>query len=612
MIEYSMLTTSTNNTQYQQPARLGDGQQQCCLLQQQQQCRQQQQQLACALIDVGSDLYKKGCEQDALAVIDAAYTALHSTSNQESIKNLQVAQQILEESTTTSTTGTAADQPDQPTLEAEDLSNLPDLYLEDECDVGPRVMREPLRLESTVAVSTTSYLEAALCFNRALIFHDNLDFSEAKRLYETTLHTLQTLLLITPDGKTPASSIIPSRALLEMGTRAHNNVGHICYLAGDEDVARCHFEASLMCAKQLADSSREDRLAYATVLSNWCRVSWMRGDVGDNLYNGLREVLRIRSSLLRFNHVDVAAAHYNIGVAEYARRRNQHAISHLMHYLHVASERAEAQMDGLETVPALIYLLLIQNEDKDDSVSQELVRGLRTLQDKRQDQGPDCPEVASVLNFIGTLLFHKEDFDNALLFFREELRLEENLTETTDDISVSVTCNNIGRILQELGNLNEAVHYYQRALKPKYGDISQIRASKGSAISIAKAASADNTESNPSSANLYSTVWYNLGLIHDKLGSYADAICAFEMSLELRREMLGSDHPDIACLLYNIGVLQMEQQLLADASKSFREALRIRRNSAAAGQLNDKHIVKTLEKLSTLHKAKGKIGRAHV
>jgi len=81
------------------------------------------------------------------------------------------------------------------------------------------------------------------------------------------------------------------------------------------------------------------------------------------------------------------------------------------------------------------------------------------------------------------------------------------------------------------------------------------------------------------------------------------------MSLKLRRAMLGRNHADVACLLYNIGVLQMEQQMLNEATDSFREALRIRR-VAATGQLNDRHVVKTLHKLSSLHKSKGNIPRA--
>jgi len=548
--------------------------------------------IAGSLIRVGNELFSRGFEHDAMSMFDAAHAALRTPAFASEASELTYKKNLNK--------GTEVLLSNDCAPSDEESFNLPDLYQEDECDVGPRVLRTPLRPERTALSAHATFLEAAVCFNKALIFHDNLDFAEAKALYQSVLQALQALLVVVEANEDPTGST----NLLEVATRAHNNMGQLSYLAGEEETAKGHFEAAIMCAKQVSELSKDHRLTYATVLSNWCRACWMRGDITDSLYSGLREVLRIRTALLAPSHVDVAASHYNVAVAEYARHQNEKAVSHLIQYLNVASQRAESNMDDLDSIPALIYLLLIQNEDKEDSMSQELVRGLRTLQDKRQDQGQDSPEVASVLNFIGTILFHKEDFPNALLFFQEELRLEECVTDSKEDISVSVTCNNIGRILQELGKLNEAVVYYQRALQPAYGDISQTRGSKG--MSVCKP---DRAECNPSSSNLYSTVWYNLGLIHDKLGSYADAISAFEMSLELRRSMLGNDHPDIACLLYNIGVLQMEQQLLKDASKSFREALRIRR-AGAAGQLNDKHVVKTLEKLSSLHKAKGNINGA--
>jgi tetratricopeptide (TPR) repeat protein len=109
-----------------------------------------------------------------------------------------------------------------------------------------------------------------------------------------------------------------------------------------------------------------------------------------------------------------------------------------------------------------------------------------------------------------------------------------------------------------------------------------------------------------STLNLYSTIWYNLGLIYDRLGSFGEAIISFQMSLGLRRSMFGNDSADVACLMYNIAVLQMEQQLLTEATESFREALRIRRVTAT-GQLNDLHVLKTLQKLASLHKSKGNI-----
>jgi tetratricopeptide (TPR) repeat protein len=50
----------------------------------------------------------------------------------------------------------------------------------------------------------------------------------------------------------------------------------------------------------------------------------------------------------------------------------------------------------------------------------------------------------------------------------------------------------------------------------------------------------------------------------------------------------------------------MESQELKEASASFREVLRIRR-LGSADQLVDRHVVKTLEKLANLHKAKGDV-----
>jgi len=538
-----------------------------------------------SLVGVGIELHARG-EDDAMIMFDAAYNLLRAPSNEAcalASKHIEVGSRRLlcEPSSSNGSTLTP-----------------PDLYEADECDVGPRLLKTPIRLDSTSPLDIDFvFLEVVVLMNKALIIHAKSNLPEAKQLYQVVVNNAQNLLRLRMG--------LPSTRLVEICMRVHNNMGQICYVQGEEGTARSHFEASMLFAKQLSDLNKDYRLEYATVLSNWCRVNWMRGDISDNLYKGLCEVLRIRSALLKWDHPDVAAAHFNVAVAEYARQRSQQATTHFKRYLHVATCRSNDAGNDLDPIPALIYALLIEHEEKDDSMSQELVRGLRTLQDKRQDQGPHTSEVASVLNFIGTLLFHKQDFDRALLFFQEELRLEETLAECKDDISVAVTCNNIARILQELGKFHDAMLYYQRALKTEYGDIKQ-GVSKGKIFSLPKATGSD---ASPSAANLYSTVWYNLGLIHDKLGSYGDAIAAFKMSLELRKTMLGQDHPDIACLLYNIGVLQMEQQLLTDASTSFREALRIRR-VGTAGQLNDRHVVKTLEKLASLHKAKGNVSGA--
>ena len=494
-------------------------------------------------------------------------------------------------------------------LEASELKiNAPDLYLEEEGDVGPRAFRMPS--------FSNQCQEAAVIYNRALIHQARNEFDDAVRLYETI-------------AQAPISRV-PGLDFVVLKMRAYNNVGQIIYMEGISKAKALDMFSMALQIAQTLDSQYS--LDLATVLSNWCRVQFMSGDVNQAVYEGLHEILRIRLAVLARDHTDVASAHFNLGVTEYAHNDGQKAVGHLMKYLQVVAAQASknnrsspADM-SLDPIPALIYILLIKNEDKEDSLAQELVRGLRTLQEKRADSvmGQQPHAIAPVLNFIGTLLFHQRDFDHALLFFQEELRLEESCVakccnDTVEDISVRVTCNNIARILQELQRLPEAKYYYYRSLVVDYGADIQSRylSSKKDMDSphsdhVAPLQSGREVSELPASTiNLYSTVWYNLGLIHDKQGACKASIHAFQMSLSLRRVMLGPDHADVACLSYNIGVLQMEQQFLKEATRSLKEALRIRRaapsSSAPSGQLNDGHVVKTLQKLASLHKAKGDI-----
>jgi len=557
-----------------------------------------------SLIRMGSELLLRGQHDEAIAILDAAHSVITSPMSSatwvSAAKSLQMGTQLLQTNISLS-------------KDALVETLAPDLYQEDECDVGPRMLKTPISSADVDATNSQALLEAIVLFNKALIYHAKGNTAEAKQVYEVVTFTVQQATFTTC---TPLSSPY-FKVFAELAMRSYNNLGLIHYRERHEGVAAASFEFSAQFARHLAPLTSSYRLEYATALSNWCRVNWMCGDISDKLYAGLKEVLDIRSTTLKWDHPDVAAARYNMAVAEYARQDTQKAVAQLTQYLEVASHRSKEQsLDDLDAVPALIFLLLIQNEEKDDHASQELVRGLRTLQEKRQDLGPNSSEVASVLNFVGTLLFHKQEFASALVFFQEELRLEDyneslfvdfpgrSVDKTT---TVSVTCNNIGRILQELGRYDEAITFYRRALESENyeaGDVKLTSGKKGANVPASMAARASAYKT--SSANLYSTVWYNLGLIHDKLGAYNEAIAAFEMSLELRKVLLGNDHPDIACLLYNIGVLQMEQQRLDGASTSFREALRIRR-VGTAGQLSDLHVVKTLEKLASLHKAKGNI-----
>jgi len=375
------------------------------------------------------------------------------------------------------------------------------------------------------------YAEILNMYNTALLHHSRSEYGESMKLYEavalalakliptyninttntnstTTTATagsttaLMMMMMNTPSpSSSSSSSLVLYHKLLELCMKVNNNMGQITYMLGLEETALEYFQAALaaanhrmvdannkiithhplMMAPREAGEHSDLYLGYATILSNWCRSHWMSGDINAAVHQGLEEVLRIRSLILGWDHADVASAHFNLGVAEYARQHSDAALSHLFSFLQYVAKEAKDrkdleqqqqqssatatttadakprshnhQMTTLDPIPALVYILLLKNEHKNDEISQELVRGLRSLQEKRADIGPQGAEVASVLNFIGTLLFHQRDFEHALLFFQEELRLEENLVfSNKEDVSISVTCNNIGRYVNKQTN----------------------------------------------------------------------------------------------------------------------------------------------------------------
>jgi len=532
-----------------------------------------------------------------------------------------------------------------------------DSYQEGECDVGPRVF-DAVIVPTDVVRLDADVLRLIIAYNKALVYQASGNYCLASNIYKVITDTIRTFI---SSGNVDAT-------LMHLAMRSHNNKGQIEYAKQSLKAAQAEFENALSYARQHYDNSRrvtspiirpsttstihinsvttppDHQLEIASVLSNWCRTRWMLGGLDETVHTALEDVLEIRSANLCMGHVDIATAHFNFGKALLLRHSSDRALEHFLCYMRTASayrlqlengyldeygnfQDNENDSLSLDPIQGLLYILQIQNEEKNDEESQDLVWGLQTLQEKRQNLGPIHSDVASVLNYIGTLLFRRRELDYALSFFVQELRVEEHLkakpgndhsSKASNGVSISVTCNNIGRILQELERYSEAKYYYKRSLGDEKNALTHDCCNAQKQKCMCTKNESDDILGNdeiskipPAAMNLYSTVWYNLGLIHDKMGAFNEAIRAFRMSLKLRRAMLGNEHSDVSCLLYNIGVLQLEQNLLDEATKSFREALAFR-HTAGKGQLNDVHVIKTLQKLSSMHKAKGNLKGALV
>jgi tetratricopeptide (TPR) repeat protein len=408
------------------------------------------------LIGAGNDLFTNGYKEEAIAMFDAAYSLLQqfqyngSSSQsfemsscylsmvsrmQEAGTNVAVQDGVKQHQDTVSSVPWNFLSSDAFQLETdsgmdENDFEAPDLYQDANADVGPRCLKAVVKLDSMnqdfIPFEMRAMLiESIILFSKGLVCYSKGQILEAKQLYEVVAVSIQQMSTVFVQQ----CAVPQFDSFSELAMRVYNNIGVIFYHEHSTRLASCAFETSLQFAKDLAlrrPQVKEIRLEYATILSNLCRVNWTAYNVSDQLYHRVSEVLSMRSSILGWDHPDVAAGHYNIALADYARRDVEKSKTHLIQYLSIASHLNPGVVDAsknqienqavviggrLEAIPALVMLLLIQNEDKEDHLSQELVRGLRSLQERRQVKGPNSPEVASVLNFVGTLLFHKSDFD---------------------------------------------------------------------------------------------------------------------------------------------------------------------------------------------------------
>ena len=478
----------------------------------------------------------------------------------------------------------------------------PDAFFEGECDVGPRAIWSPLHVECTSSSPPESTIvEAILWFNKGIGHHSEGDHESAIESY---------VYAITALSKPRSPSLVDLDAMNSCVwytmTLIHNNLGQISYLDCDEENALTHFKTSLEFSKKVihVDEETDWMQIVATVTSNLSRTLWMTEDFSsDSLDSNLREVLALRSLTLPPGHPDVACAHLNLGLLLFRRDEKKTAKEHLLEYL----KYARLKSSELDPIPALTYVLIIKYGGTDDKVSSEIVQTAEELLKTRCFIGDMNIKVATQLTNLGSLLFNLGEFEDSLLFYNHELELESKLSGDVDGLRRIVTLNNIGRILQELERFNEAITCYEQALEmlPSVGTFDQI--DDVQLVTPGETLKLDENDS-LSILHLFSTIWYNLGLIHDKEGSRQEAIAAFLMSLNLRRRMYGPEHQDVACLWYNIGTLQMESNLIDEASLSLREAMRIKRMGFF--REDPVKLVRTLSKLACLQEDKGRIAEA--
>lgn len=158
--------------------------------------------------------------------------------------------------------------------------------------------------------------------------------------------------------------------------------------------------------------------------------------------------------------------------------------------------------------------------------------------------------VAGIHQVLGNTYYCMSNFPIALTHYQKTLEIRQKLFSEEDNIIIADSLYNIARILRRLGNHNNAVETYQKALN----------------IYI-KMLGEEHTEV----ASVYEAIGncFKSAMELDKAMEY------YLKSLELRKKLLGEQHRVVAQSYFNIGLIFSSKKEYGEALRAYRQELKI-------------------------------------
>jgi len=177
----------------------------------------------------------------------------------------------------------------------------------------------------------------------------------------------------------------------------------------------------------------------------------------------------------------------------------------------------------------------------------QLLQLLKRLQLLRENFGYDDHNIPEVLNHIAQILLDHSMYSFVVIFLLEQLRIEKAILGN-DHPSLTNTLASIRLAYQQEHCYEQAMVYFSDALNKCHGE------KKMQALTILHMG-----------INCYAT------------GAYDKAFKFYEDAVRIQKEILGPYHPEIASMLWNVGISQLKIGCIDEAMDSFMETLLIRR-----------------------------------
>jgi len=261
----------------------------------------------------------------------------------------------------------------------------------------------------------------------------------------------------------------------------------------------------------------------------------------------------------------------------------------LTHAMTVASH-CEAVGIGLDSAASLFSQVAMYLRGRADFSGARALNE-RALKIDETSYGPDHPTVAIHVNNLGSVLQDLGELAEARKHFERALKIDE-ASYGPDHPTVAIRVNNLGLVLKDLGELAEARKHYERALKiteSSYGpdhpnvaiyvnnlgvvlrDLGELTEARKQ---FERALKIDETSFGPDHPSVARDV-NNLGIVLRDLGELTEARKLFERALEIDEASYGPDHPNFARGVNNLARVLQDLGELVEARKQFERALKI-------------------------------------
>lgn len=208
----------------------------------------------------------------------------------------------------------------------------------------------------------------------------------------------------------------------------------------------------------------------------------------------------------------------------------------------------EGESPGAMLADALTRLARIQQRNRDVEAAEASYREALSIQRRVLPQGDEA--IVRGLTGLGALLFENERSEEAGAAWREARELMRADSGADDELLASL-CFNLGNLSMKQGRLEESERYYREAVERverRGGSLTLAEFQEGLA-----------------------------GLYYAK-GDFAAAARVMRSVVEVKRHVLGRDHPLLAQSLSNLASVLVSGDEYGEAERALSESLEIRRS----------------------------------